>query len=319
MHQSQPRRRRVAAVASVSIAAVGVVPAVAFGVADPDRPQAKDPAAARRIEETGKAIDLINRAEAHVRATRRSCRSAALPEGPVVTHDAPGQEITGAIAALRRPQTEAERIPESGLLRGLEDEIYVDFIRTVTAPDGKQFVVVPGRATPPAPRPAACADAVRARLLRTTASKSRHLRSVTLRQYASIRRGDRRAAAQPRAPYDEVFLFDRTENGLGGGGGGGRLTYFLTHGNVTSSGGGATSRVTGLVPDGVASVTLTYPKRVSRGRNYRPEVFPKKVEITTAVQENVFSVRVPRGAPDAFASRTVWRGADGHVVRVVRP
>jgi hypothetical protein len=116
-----------------------------------------------------------------------------------------------------------------------------------------------------------------------------------------------------------VLLFDRGVGGtLGSGGGGGGFGSFLTHGNVMSSGGGDSARVTGLVPDGVASVEMTYPRRVSRGRYYEPTVFPRREVVTTPVREGVFSVRVPRGAGDALASRTVWRAADGHVLRVVR-
>ncbi|WP_022927082.1 hypothetical protein [Patulibacter americanus] len=308
-----PRRALVVS----AVLACTVAPGVA--AAQSGRLEPKSPAAARALEESQQALDLINRADAAVRAARKACRWPSPDRGSRITHDAPGAEVTGAIAALRRPQTDADRIPEDGRLPGMGDDIYVDHTRTVTAPNGKQFVIVPARATPPTPRPASCADAVHARLLRTTATSSRRLRSRTLKTYAAVRRQERRFAEEPREPYDEVFLFARAaDGGLGGGGGGGRFGFFLTHGNVMSTGGDDRSQVTGLVPDGVASVEMTFPKRVSRGAYYKPTVFPRREVVTAPVQEGVFSVRVPRGAGDAFASRTVWRAADGHVVRVVR-
>lgn len=309
-------RRRVLVVSAVL--ACTAAPAVAATHGPPYEP--KSPAAARALHEIEQALDHINQADAHVRAARQACRGDAAFDGRSrATHDVPGADVTAAIAALRRPQTAADRIPEGGRLPGLGDEIYVDHTRTVTAPDGRRFVVVPARATPPAPRPASCADAVHARLLRTTATTSTRLRARTLKMFAAIRRQERRSAERPRGAYDEVFLFERAANGgLGSGGGGGRFGFFLTHGNVVSSGGGTSSRVTGLVPDGVASVEMTYPKRVSRGPYYVPTVFPRREVVRTPVREGVFSVRVPRGAGDALAARTVWRAADGHVVRVVR-
>jgi hypothetical protein len=308
-------RRRVLVVSAVL--ACTAAPAVATAQGPPYEP--KSPAAARALAEIGQAGDLIDRAEAHVRAARKVCRGEVPVRESRVTHDVPGADVLGAIAALRRPQAATDRIPEGRSLLGLGDEVYVDHTRTVTAPDGRQFVIVLARATPPAPRPASCADAVHARLLRTTAKTSGRVRSRTLKQHAASRRQERRRAERPRRPYDGVYLFDRAANGtLGSGGGGGGFRYFLTHGNVMSSGSGGSSRLTGLVPDGVASVEMTFPKRVSRGRYYKPTVFPRREVVEAPVQEGVFSVRVPRGAGDAFASRTVWRGADGRVIRVVR-
>ncbi|WCB94571.1 hypothetical protein DSM104299_03308 [Baekduia alba] len=68
------------------------------------------------------------------------------------------------------------------------------------------------------------------------------------------------------------------------------------------------------MPDGVASVTLEYPKKISRGRYFKPAVFPSAFIKTVQVHDNVLSVAIPRGAPDAFPHRMVWRDAAGAVV-----
>jgi len=74
------------------------------------------------------------------------------------------------------------------------------------------------------------------------------------------------------------------------------------------------SRLNGLVPDGVASVTLEFPKVIDRGKYYKPTVFPSAFTTTVEVHDNALSVVVPRSAPDAFPHRMVWRDADGAVI-----
>ncbi|HVP03810.1 MAG TPA: hypothetical protein VMT10_14665 [Solirubrobacteraceae bacterium] len=93
----------------------------------------------------------------------------------------------------------------------------------------------------------------------------------------------------------------------------------MAHGVFFASGGQHGSTLVGLVPDGVASVTLQYPRTVSRGRWYKPAVFPSAFTRTVRVQQNVLVVHVPRGGLEAFAARMVWRSADGKVLRVVTP
>lgn len=311
-----PRGRVFGAAAAAVVATVSVAGAAH---AQTDRPEPKSPAAARAIAEIESAVALINEADAHVRETRERCRYPTAPTIGGVTHDAPSAAVTGALAALRRPQSPTDVVASRSLTRSFVsgDTVYADYTRTVTAADGTQFVIVPARMTPPKPRPASCEAAVRARLTRLARAKGRRQLRVALREYDELRRN--RPTAKDLEPFDEVLLFTRTpDGGLGSGGGGGRFWYFLTHGNLGTSGSGRSSTITGLLPDGVASITMTFPKRVSRGRYYKPKVFRRKVVVTAPVRENVFTVRVPRAAPDAFPSRAVWRGPDGHVVRVVR-
>jgi hypothetical protein len=80
----------------------------------------------------------------------------------------------------------------------------------------------------------------------------------------------------------------------------------------------AHAHLTGLVPDGVAKVTLEYPRVVPRGRWYKPTVYRRAYQVTLTVVDNVLSARVPRPPTDAFPNRMVWRAADGAVVRTVR-
>jgi hypothetical protein len=67
----------------------------------------------------------------------------------------------------------------------------------------------------------------------------------------------------------------------------------------------------------VATVTSSFPHTVSRGAGNPPKVYPAPIERTDPVQDNVISFSVQRDPEDAFASKMVWRAADGSVVRVV--
>jgi hypothetical protein len=57
--------------------------------------------------------------------------------------------------------------------------------------------------------------------------------------------------------------------------------------------------MSGVVPDGVASVTLGFPK----------------ASVTARVVDNVFVVREPRG--DNPPPRIVWRSANGTVMKTI--
>jgi len=133
--------------------------------------------------------------------------------------------------------------------------------------------------------------------------KPRRLRALTLRAFGRIRHGQEQTNKQPATTQDGIYLFTRNANGGGGGGGGGDAAEFARRGNFVSQGGNGSAQLNGLVPDGVASVTLEYPKRLSRGRYFKPSVYPSAYTRTVKVQQNVLSCRVPRGAGDAFPPR----------------
>jgi hypothetical protein len=109
------------------------------------------------------------------------------------------------------------------------------------------------------------------------------------------------------------------------GGGNRSLTSFRRSGLFTAGGTNdsgtstRTSTLSGLVPDGVATVTFEYPKIVSRGRDYKPTVYTRGLIRTVRVHDNVIVLRVPRDVANAFAARMVWRAANGTVIRIIKP
>jgi hypothetical protein len=282
--------------------------------------QPKDPAASRHLALQQQALDLINAANRDVRKAKPSCNAPVPHPAPSQTHDAPSQPVLDAIAALRRPGTAEDALPDRAIAVPFGGETYVDYTRSVTSAGGKSFYVVIARAVRPVYRPsAACLDAQHARLVELTRHVDAKVRSLALEEFGKMRQGQEQNARQPTTPQDGIYLFSKGKDGVGvaSGGGGSDIASFLRAGLVMGSGRNTDSTVTALVPDGVASVTLEYPKRVSRGRWYKPTVYPSAYTRTVAVQQNVLSVHVPRGAMDAFAARMVWRDADGRLVRVV--
>ncbi len=277
----------------------------------------KDAAAAEHLRLERAAVELINRADARVRTRRSSCRAKA-PDAEVrTTQDAPSQAVLDLLAPLRRPAT-AEDLPTGGsALRGF-GETYVNYVRQATAANGQRFEIIVARTPTPFVRlPDSCLESSETELRHLLTGKPRAIRSVALGVFADLKAQQKRANAQPPV-QDGIFLFTRNRGGGGGGGGGGNAAQFAKQGNFTSSGSRGRSTLSGLVPDGVASITLQYPKRVDRGRYFAPTIYPSAFERTVRVQQNVVSLRVPRGAGDAFPERMVWRDAAGKALRVVR-
>ena len=302
--------RAVLAAALTTTVLAGAPAARAAGPAPGFEP--KSAAAARTIRLQRQAIDLINRADRRVRARRASCRPELPDPEPRTTQDVPTQAVLDTLAPLRRPATADDPAP-SGPLFGSLGEVYVNQVRGVTAANGQRFTIVVARREIPFLRiSGSCLDAQHAELTRLLAGKTRAVQTIAREQFAELRRQQEEANAMPPGPQDGVYLFTRTENGSGGDGGGGAIEYFRTHGNFTSSGGERGATLSGLLPDGVATITLEYPRRVSRGPLYKPTVYPSAFTRTVRVQENVVSLRVPRGAGDAFPPRMVWRDAAGN-------
>jgi hypothetical protein len=309
------------ALTAAVIGAVALVPAAAADAkTPPTRPaspfhlEPKDRAAARRIKVNREATNILNAASLTVRGTVKGCalKGSLGPHGE--THDAPSPDFVNAIAALRRPATPEELNPGSGVEAILPGETYADYRRNVTTADGHPLTIVLGRRAAQAvpPLPAKCLDAQHAEILKHLEGKPGAVRAKTLQIFADFRKAQQNAAKDAGKEVDGVYLFQK-----GAGGGGVDFAFFEKHGAFGSVGGDETSTVNGLVPDGVATVKLTYAKVVPRGPDYKPTVYPSAVTLTLAVQENVVSATVPRSAPDAIDYRMIWLDAAGNVVNDV--
>jgi len=285
----------------------------------------KGPKAARHIALQNAAIRLINRANRRAFATRPSCKPSFPHPSSKTTHDVPSSQILDAIAAFRRPAVAADAFPARnvGAFGGpFGGQTYVDYTRSVTSASGKSFYLGVARSVPYSYHSsAACLDLEHQQLVKLLAGEPATLRSAALKEFGQIRHSVERTPAASTTPRDTLWFFTKGPGGagLGGGGGGTPAAYFLTHGMFMSSGGGSgSSTISGLVPDGVASVTFQYPRVVSNGRWYKPTVYPSAYTRTVRVAQNVLSLHVPRDIGAAFPPRMVWRAADGTIVRVIK-
>jgi hypothetical protein len=312
---------RRAATAATAIALVLSATAGAKTGNPPSSLQPKDAAAAQRIKQSRQAGDLLNAAIQHVEQGAGACRQPAPHLDPSTrTHDAPSQAWLDVLAPLRRPGT-PEELQDGTAAMGIGGaETFSDYTRHVTTADGRELTIVLGRRVNTYQPPSAhCLDLEHARLLDLLKGKPRKVQSLALRSFAYRRHAIETTPPASAQPVEGIYLFQK-----GGGGGGVDVAYFKDHGLFGSSGGGgdfgskhATSTVDGLVPDGVASVTLEYAKTVSRGKDYKPTVFPSAFTTTIPVHDNVFSTAVPRSAPDAFPQRILWLDAAGAVIHTV--
>jgi hypothetical protein len=95
--------------------------------------------------------------------------------------------------------------------------------------------------------------------------------------------------------------------------GGARLAQVKRFGEWIAQGRAGGSLVAGLLPDGVAKVTVTYPK----GRGHPGGVaYPHAVRKTVRVRNNMALFKLARTTDDASSpSRQIWLSKSGRVIR----
>jgi hypothetical protein len=200
---------------------------------------------------------------------------------PTVTHRAPPAELLSRLAVLRRPQQPGD-IPAFDFKAFPYHLLARDYIRKLGSVGGTGYYLIPGSpASFHVPR-------------RCQSHLSPHQRRVQQR----IEREQRKRS---RTIGLGMFAFNRR----GGGGGGccSDLHALLSNRTVQTSGIAGHSVVSALVPDGVASVTVRWHRGPERN---------------ATVANNFWRVTVPLSAPRAFPHSTIWRDADGHLVKSFR-
>lgn len=332
--------RRLAA----SLLAGGLAAGGATAFADQDTAGAS--ARASRVNPTairleGQAVRILNRADRQVQRKDKACRfdGPPAPRPPIISDATPTPGLLGMLGVLRRPPTRSELDSvSSGLTGPFFTVLYRRYVRIVPGPGRLQARVSVGLSEPL--RPPLLFDP------RCRHEVDRAIASLLRQQPHAIRDHVRRIRSRfpklsPISPGPQeslsVFLEDPS-HGTGGGGGAFDLHSFRTHGAFGSQGSGGPlppgvgglhgrhtirphkprSLLYGLVPDGVATVTLTLPKRVARGPYAPDALYPSSYTATAHVHDNfVILAHVPRDAPDALG-RMVWRNTQGQVIRVVK-
>lgn len=253
---------------------------------------------------------LINQAEADVREGDRGCEFASpFDREPTTTGAAPSDALLNTLGILRRPATqEEERLatrifsdPGPFLFGGRG--FYRNHVRIAQAASGRRFVILAARdANPFRARPGRCLAKVRERFVALIADRTPRFRRAGRRLLGRTIRQEIRAGR--RGPREGAFMFDYRNGGLGSGGGGASAADLQRYGGGSIRGGSKGITFSGLVPDGVATIDFVLPQ--GKGRR------------TVTVRDNVYVFRVAsleftRIPP--FPRRTIWRDADGKVIR----
>jgi hypothetical protein len=242
------------------------------------------------------------------RATRQAERTpACLTAHPGAYQSIPHHPISPALLSilgvLRRRATPADRLPTA--LRGAAMSevrgVYDSFVRRARVKDGVSYYIVPAEANAgqPPPLTARCAGAMVAALHAELPQIPEQLRSPTValqhRLLAADTRGQRQLAG------GVVCLMAIAKTGSGGTCGA-SVPDVSRYGMLS-----ALHPVSGVVPDGVASVAIHYPAAGGR---------PAHTAIAD-VAGNVFVANVVRFGRRVPAPTITWRAADGAIIKTV--
>ncbi|HEX4806673.1 MAG TPA: hypothetical protein VFU94_12295 [Conexibacter sp.] len=228
----------------------------------------------------------------------------------------PSAGLLAALGILRRPATAQDEAPPA-LLRGLSAGQLLDpsQVRLARAADGSAYYVIPSWSLGLTSGPPACAHLMRRRLERLLARARPAVRRAARQTMRAIT--ELEYPRHPPAPTPSIALVEATRNGRLGSGVGGSIGDLAKTGWFElAPSDRRTSHVVGLVPDGVATITVHYGRYGSLNLFHRPR-YRTSLTITAPVQDNVVSYRVARPPDDALPLSMTWRAADGSIVRVV--
>lgn len=264
---------------------------------------------------------LLNSASEYLDRHYRECR--VLPPRssapPRLLHGPPDLALLATLAILRRPAGPGDTVPTRFLQHPdpFMSGIYVDYVRVAHAVDGAAFVLFPVRFDGMPQTPRVCDARRHDRLLELLEGKPNELRRMTLREDARLSREENPPGGI--RPRDGLFAFSGANGNGGGGGGAGAATLRRSGSFGTSSANNGPSDVTGVIPDGVVSITAIYNRAVSQGPYSNPKTYPTRLVRNVRVQDNVINFTVPRPAGDGFPSRMIWHLANGSTRTVTQP
>jgi hypothetical protein len=246
---------------------------------------------------------------------------ACVPEHVAATNvGAPPASLLSILGVLRLPTTPADRLSLRFLAH--ESDVYVNYIRYARTAFGRRWyvwVAGPPQAFLPPANISGCLAAQTADFQQELASIPKALRNATSKMFDVQIRGERRNDARPPRPPG-LTLFGLTPGGGGGGGGDATAAVIEQQGSWGSSSGGTGANpgltlFSGVVPDGVATVTLRYPAGKIGGFSRRTG---PAVTIKAHAVNNVVVVNVPRAGEQATSAlTTTWRAANGTIIKII--
>lgn len=228
----------------------------------------------------------------------RCARPVARP--PVFSSRAPSRDLVDKLGILRRPATPADRLPP-GLRARLDGGAYVNWVRAVRSPDGRELFVVPAPDIAHEYLPRSCGRLIRARLQRILEGR----RPAMRRDALEIQRAVLPSLLRPRKlrPVENAFAISRD----------GRVRTDPTPADQLDEGSfgelprrdGRHTRI-GLVADGVARIHLRFA-----AYRERPGARPTPATISFDVQDNLVLLDLPGDPAELELRRVTWERDDG--------
>lgn len=304
-----PRSRCSRSVYSASI--IGAIGALA--VATSSWGSAGGVAASRARE-----VRYIKAAAKEADRSDRSCSAVALG---AFRQGSPSRKLLSILSVLRRPVTPADSLSKLPLARSLMHGhgVYARYIRLARVVSGRAYYLWPAAyATAPPTLPLRCAHEQARELRRDLSHIPVVLRGPTLQlQSRTLRREERRQPGTKQA-QEGLFELDTPVDGSGGPGNGpgggtsGGASQITMGGYLGSVATGQQSVTHGVVPDGVGTVTFSYPAGppTPHGKQILPAV-----SVTDRPVGNVFVINAPRGAPTQLTPTITWRATTGTIIK----
>ncbi len=230
----------------------------------------------------------------------KACRLQQ-PAGATYIHGSPGPDLLSILGVLRRPATPADRL-NSEAVAGTPD-IYRAYVRRAFSAGGISYYIVPTRYDRAASVPSERCFALQvAALNRELPKLPVSLREPTRELQGAFIAYDRSIVAH--APRDTICFVNigRNESGTGCGIG----PEAIKEGLPVQEDQGTYS---GVVPDGVATVTLSSPAAGGKPAH----------AVTVSVIGNVYSAHLSTRFRSPPTPTVTWRSAQGRVLKRISP
>jgi hypothetical protein len=221
-----------------------------------------------------------------------ACQSRRTSTGPRTSNGMPSELMLSTLAVLRRAATGADKLPARVTLGGDVAGVYVRFTRLARVVNGISYYVVPAKTNLDRPAlTARCAAAITTTLHAELPQIPPNLRAPTLALERKLL-----AADTTKPAVGGVVCLIVAAARASGGTCGSDPAEIKAYGMLGEEG-----RVSGIVPDGVASVTLRYPART----------------VTLNVVNNVFAAPHPSSGRLTRPPSILWRDASGKAIKTV--
>jgi len=288
---------------TASTAVVAAVVLVAFGVGGTRRPSHPTglPQPRLPLAEQRHVNNIIERI---LGPLFRTCGHVRPRRNLSISYGAPDSELLSTLGVLRRSATPADSMRPFLHAANLNvaHGIYVRYVRLARTYRGTRYYIIPAADTGSMDQ--RCVAAGRSALRKGLPHVPAALRRAVAKQGAAL--------LLQSSPDEGVFLntarafHDETD-----GSSPARIQDIRRQGGEFGfdGNGGNSLTLSGIVPDGVASVTITIARNGER-----------PLTVTGRPVENVLAIPlpVPARAPIGGPATMVWKASNGHVLRVIR-